>query len=114
MRTTDFEIAGKSIPLRFGLDGRDRFPASEQEVVGLARHQQGFADRDTRSSGEICLRSILNDPTRLLEEEINLLASPLFWGHWAREAGSGTRKRLVSLRNRSFEGRNRIGILDEK
>jgi len=55
--------------------------------------QQGFADRDSRSSGEIGLGPILNNPAGLLEEEINLLPSPFFGSHgWARAAGSGTEK----------------------
>ena len=54
------------------------FAASEQKAVGLAGFQQGSTDDGTRSSGEIGLGPVLNNPTALLEEEINLLASPFF------------------------------------
>jgi hypothetical protein len=87
------ENAGKSIPFRFGLNRGDRFPVREQQVVGLASFQKGFPNCDSGSSGEISLGSILNNPTALLEEEINLLPSPFFWGHiGGRSAGSGTEK----------------------
>jgi hypothetical protein len=69
-------IAGKSMPLRF----RPFRSLSRQRRrgSGLARNQKAFTDGDTRSSGEIGLRPILNDPAALLEEVINLLPSPLF------------------------------------
>ena len=73
-----FEIAGKSIPLRFGLNGRDGFSSGEKKVISLARLQEGFQNRYSRFGGEIYLRPILNNPARLSEEEVNLLASPLF------------------------------------
>jgi hypothetical protein len=37
--------------------------------------QCGFSDRDTRSGGEIGLRSVVNDPAGLLKEQIDLLPS---------------------------------------
>jgi hypothetical protein len=46
------------------------------------------------------LGSILNDLAALLEEEIDLLASPLFWSHgWAVAAGSSIKKSRRILRN---------------
>jgi hypothetical protein len=56
---------------------------------------------------------VLNNPAALLEKEVNLLPSPLFWGHgWARAAGLGTENARRILRNRSLEARNLIGICD--
>jgi hypothetical protein len=39
-----FEIAGKSVPLRLGLNLGDGFPASEEQVVGLARLSIGLPE----------------------------------------------------------------------
>jgi hypothetical protein len=100
------EIADKFIPLRFGFDRSIVFPP---EAIGLAGFQQGFADRDTGSGGEVGLGPVLNNPAALLKKEINLLPRPLFWGHgWARAAASVQRKSLGLARNRKFGGRNRI------
>jgi hypothetical protein len=109
------EIAGKSIPLGFGLNRCYRFAASEKQIVSLAGFQEGFTDRDSRSSGEIGLGSILNNPAGLLEEKINLLSSPLFGGHiGGRPAGSGTEKSRRVDWNRRVEGRDCIGITPRK
>jgi hypothetical protein len=80
------------------------FAASEQKAVGLAGFQQGSTDDDTRSSGEIGLGPVLNNPTALLEEEINLLASPLFWGSWV-----GQEQRVQLQRDRLLSWGQDIG-----
>jgi hypothetical protein len=81
----------------------------------LTPPQRSFADGDTKTGGEIDLGSILNDPTGLLEEEINLLPSLFFGSHgWARTAGSVTEKSHCVGRSRSFGERERIGILDQE
>ena len=78
--------------------------------MGFAAFQQSFSDRDSRSSAEIRLGPILNNPTGLLEEEINLLPSPLFWSHgWARPVGSVAEKSPCVVGNHTRGGRNRIG-----
>jgi hypothetical protein len=108
MQTADFEIAGKPIPLRFGL------AASEKKVISLATFQQGFPNRNSRSSGEIGFGPVLSDLAALLEEKINLLPSPLFWGHgWAKTASSVTEKTPWTVGNRRFGGRNLIWIFKE-
>jgi hypothetical protein len=87
-------------PSRFGLNRGDRFPASEQEVVSLAAFKQGLADGVSRSSDEIDLGPILNDPAGLLKEEINLLPSPLFGSHDGASTTSGARISRLELQHR--------------
>jgi hypothetical protein len=101
----------KRISFRFGLNRGDGFATSEQQVVGFAGFSKGLQGSKHRASGEIGFRPVLNNPTALLEEEINLLPSPLFWGHgWARTAGSVTEKSRHVAWSRKFGGRDRIGL----
>ena len=63
------------------------FPPANKQVVGLPALLQGFPNRYSQSSGKIGFRPILNNPTALLQEKINLLPSPLFRGHNRERSG---------------------------
>jgi hypothetical protein len=47
----------------------------------VAGFQHGFADGDSKTGGEVYFGAILNNPTGLLKQEINLLTGPFFGCH---------------------------------